>query len=375
MSINGGDIMSDKKMTMLDYVYETPQAVRNNVKNSFNITKNLVDLFLKKDYKRLWIIASGSSYNASQCAKLFIEKYLNIEVKIISPFTFNYYESNLKDDDFAIVISQSGCSTNSIDSLKKLNELKIESIGVTANLDSDFKDYATHIIDYGCGIETVGYVTKGVVTLSVFLMLFSVEASYAKGNLTSEEKAMLLNQISDSMSTYEEITRNTLKLFKDNYKSFTSMTNAYVCGCGISFGAALEGALKIGETIQIPAVAYEAEEFLHGPNLQLNPLYTLFFIDNEDSTSQRTIEIYHAVRSITDRAFIITNNKTVDEQHALRFTSQPNPYLKSIYTVAFFQVLSFMVTNELHKWEKHPLYNKFKTLISYKSKSYIDREC
>jgi len=82
----------------------------------------------------------------------FLTKYLNCDVKIISPNTFIYSESNLKDNDFAFVVSQSGCSTNSIEALKKLKELGFPAIGLTGNIESDFKEFADMIIDYGVGI-------------------------------------------------------------------------------------------------------------------------------------------------------------------------------------------------------------------------------
>ena len=53
-------------------------------------------------------------------------------------------------------------------------------------------------------------------------------------------------------------------------------------------GVALEGALKIGETVHVPSPAYEVEEFIHGPNLQLTPGYTLFFFDAGDAAGERT---------------------------------------------------------------------------------------
>ena len=56
----------------------------------------------------------------------------------------------------------------------------------------------------------------------------------------------------------------------------------------------VRGALKIGETVHIPANAYEVEEYIHGPNLQLTPAYTVIILDNNDHTSQRVHQIYQA---------------------------------------------------------------------------------
>ena len=367
--------MTEKKMTMMDYVLESAPAIAHNVDRSKELTAALVKDFTEKDYKTIWIIASGSSFNGSNCARAFMREYLNCEVKIVTPYTFTNYENNMGEDDFGFVISQSGYSTNSIEALEKLKAMGKKAIGLTGNLDSDFKDHADELVEYGVGIETVGYVTKGVTTLAEFLMLFTIEAALVKGIMSAEQADSLKAEIKKTADAHKIVTEETLKFYETNYKAMTSMTSAYVCGFGASYGTALEGALKIGETIQIPSVAYEMEEFLHGPNLQLTPNYTLFFVDGMDHSSKRVSEIYHAVRTITDEAYIITNDPTVDDDHAIRLPFDTNPLIAPLYSLPFFQIISYKVTEDTHKWEKHPLYNIFKEKVACKTENYVDSEC
>lgn len=355
--------------TMLTYIQETPKQLSLNVKNSKALTQSLVDIYLKKDYQTIWIIASGSSSNGSQCAKPFMMKYLNCDVKVITPSTFIYTENKMKDDDLAFVISQSGCSTNSIDALKKLKEMGQIAIGLTGNLESDFKDYTDLLIDYGVGIETVGYVTKGVTTLAQYLMLFALEAAYAKKIIDEKTYQDVLDEMDDAPRRHEVIQEETNIFYEKNKKALTSMNVSYTCGFMQGYGIATEGALKIGETVQIPSVAYEAEEFIHGPNLQLTPKYTVYFIDDMDKGSERLIQIYHATRSVTDYSFIITNSKEVDDDHAIHLPFDiKEPLLSPLYVLPFFQIIAYRVTTDCHKWEKHPVFEEnFKKNISCKT--------
>ena len=64
------------------------------------------------------------------------------------------------------------------------------------------------------------------------------------------------------------------------------MTNAYVCGVGANLGTASEGALKFGETVSIPTAVYEVEEYIHGPNIQMTPRYSVFLIDGGEGTER-----------------------------------------------------------------------------------------
>lgn len=350
--------MANTKPTMLTYIEETPVQLELSNKNSKELTKELVNLYLQKKYKTIWIVASGSSSNASNCAKPFMMKYLDCNVEIVPPNTFLYSDLTYTDDDFIVVISQSGCSTNSIDALKKLKSINKKVIGITGNINSDFKDYADVVIDYGVGEETVGYVTKGVTTLAQFLMLFALEASGTE----------FIEELNDVPNRHKIIQEETNAFYEKNKALLTSMTVSYACGFMQGYGIATEAALKIGETVQIPSFAYEAEEFIHGPNLQLTPNYTLFFIDDLYKGSKRLEQIYLASRSVTDRCFAITNSDIVDDNHAIRLPFEiKEPLLSPLYLLPFFQILAFRITTDLNKWHRHPLFKDFEKLVSCKT--------
>ena len=55
----------------------------------------------------------------------------------------------------------------------------------------------------------------------------------------------------------------------------TSITVHYALGFDQAYGIATEAALKFGETMKVPSFAFDAEEYNHGPNLQLTPNYTV----------------------------------------------------------------------------------------------------
>ncbi len=362
--------MNKKSPSMLSFIEDTPKQIHYNIENLHVLTEQIVNFYLQKDYQTIWIIASGSSANGSQCAKPFLTKYLNCDVKIISPNTFIYSESNLKDNDFAFVVSQSGCSTNSIEALKKLKELGFPAIGLTGNIESDFKEFADMIIDYGVGIETVGYVTKGVTTLALFLILFALQAAIKKGYISKEKYNEVFEELTDTPSRHQTIQNHTWEFYHKNKAALTSMNVCYCCGFIQGYGIATEAALKIGETIQIPSFAYEAEEFIHGPHLQLTPYYTLFFIDDFSLGSDRLIQIYQAAHSVSDYVFAITNNPIVDDQHALRLPFEiKEPLLSPLYLLPFFQIIAYQVTTDLNKWNKHPMLANFEKYVDSKTET------
>ena len=361
------------KETMMTYVEESPEVILKNVKNRKELTAPLLAEYEKGNYESIWIVASGSSYNGSYCARQFMRKYLKSEVKIVSPFTFLCSEHDFSDKDFVFVVSQSGYSTNSIDALKMIREQGRASIGITGSISSDMKDYADVLIDYGVGVETVGYVTKGVTSFALFLMLFTLEAAVRKGLMKEEEAEAVCRDMEKAAQIHETVQKETMKFFVDHYKEFTSMTNAYVCGCSANYGTALEGALKLGETVKIPSTAYESEEFLHGPNLQMTPGYTVFLIDGGNSSS-RIQTIFKACREVTDRAFLITNQPGCTGEGILNLSFELPELLTPLCFLPFFQILAYQATTALNRWKQHPLLKKMKDTAACKTENYENQD-
>lgn len=352
------------KWTMKDYVRQTPSVCFENIKNYKLLTKPLLDVVKDKHLSKVILVASGSSNNACYCAKPFLEKVLQIEVKIITPFVYTMYESEIKDDELLIFITQSGLSTNTIDAVKKANDLRYQTICLTANTHADIKEFADIVIDYGVGEELVGYVTKGVTTLILFLMLFAVA-------YTNDE--VYLNDIKKAIQHNEDMIEKTLQFIEKHYKKFTSMQNCYVCASGSNVGTAMESALKIGETIHVPSFHYEIEEYIHGPNLQLTPSYSILFYDNQDQASDRLYTIYKATREVSDSCYMISSNSEyTNDEHSLVIENDVCSEVKVLIYIVFPQLLSGVISKDTNSNLQHPLMKKFKQIVSSKTENFVN---
>ena len=353
-----------KKMTMQDYIKETPIVCRNNIQHAKTLVQPLLDQMKGKDIKAIWLIESGSSFNSCHCARAMMRLCLKCEIKIITPFTFTYYEHDITEEDLVCVISQSGLSTNAIEALKKLKAMNHTTIALTGNPNSDIKEYADLVIDYGVKEELVGYVTKGVTTLCLFLMLFAIKASNHQEYYGELEKAIDLN---------EEMIDKTLAFIPLHYKNLTSMRHIYFCGAGSNYGTALEGTLKAGETIHIPSCCYEVEEYIHGPNLQLTPEYNVIFFDGGDVASERVKQVYLATRKVSDRVYMISNHPDLkQDSHVLSLSDQVMSECAPLAYLPFVQLLSYVISSDLNSVKQHPLLKEFKKIASAKTESFVN---
>ena len=367
--------MDSNALSMLKYIMETPAQVRSNIKNAESLTAKMVSLFAARPYKSVWLVACGSSCNAAHCARYYMREYLGVEVKVITPFTFNHYEHDMDKDDFVVCISQSGCSTNTVESLRLCKKLGVPAIGLTGNVHSDFEREADDVVDYGLGEEKLDFVSKGVVTLMVFLMLFALYAARAQGRINNEQVETEKAQMLLGIDNYEEQIRNFPAYFEANKQKLLSMERVYVIGAGANYGTALEGAVKIGETVHIVAVGYEVDEAIHGPQIQLTPNYNFIFIDPGDETAPRIQQSYKAARAMTDRVFILSNNPEITGKEVMRVTHAIKEKLTPLYTLAFIPLISYYVAETNSTWKQHPLMKDYKEILSGKSATYQAYDC
>lgn len=359
------------EVTMMDYINETPEVVLNNVKNSKALVGKLVDFYLENGYQDVVVVASGSSYNGAMCARTYMRKYLQCEVKMLAPFTFvNYEHQYINPKSMLVFISQSGCSTNTLDAIRFAKEKGCKTVCLVGRDDNDAKDIADLTLNWGCGEEKVGFVTKGVVTLALYLMLFALETALIVKRISEEDYQGQLAQFRLAMEIHPQMVEETKKKFEQNFKAFTSKDNMYVLGTGPSYGVAIEAALKISETNGLMAVGVETEEFLHGPIYPTNPDTLVLVIDNNaNKSTERSVDIAKANNIITEKTFCITNSENYDDARSFRTEKQTSCHVSVLYKLACIQTLSYLMTMATNKFEPHPTMKRWKKTNAVAAKS------
>lgn len=356
----------DRKMTMLDYIDETPSVARANIIRRDELVGPVVELCKNGVPRRIVLVASGSSYNACVCAMPFMRSCLGAAcaLRLVTPFALTYYEHDLTPDDLVLVVTQSGLSTNAIEALDALRVRGLRAACLTGNVESDVRDHADTVIDYGVGEELVGYVTKGVTTLTVFLMLLAARLG------ACEER---VSEIEGALGVAEAVRAAADPFYEQHIKRFTGMDVCYCCGTEPTRGVTREGALKIGETVHVPSPAYEVEEYIHGPNLQLTPSYTCLFFDAGDEASARVERVWRATCEVTDSAFLVTPHSLAgSDGRALVTPPLPTPDVASLAYLPFIQLLSYRVSTALGGTRQHPLLRRFKAVAAAKTGHFVN---
>lgn len=351
------------------YIRISGEIMLKNLDRRKELTGRLLEKYLASGKRNICIVASGSSLNASITAEWFMNKYMVADVITMSPTEYMNYKYETVRDRFIILISQSGCSTNIIDAAKKMNSDNIEYATLTGNIQADLSRYAGDLIEYGVGNEVVDYVTLGMTTLIEFLILFAAETGRQSGFIADETYDDIIESIRKCCEESKKVYDSSVKFTERFYDNLLNMHDVMIISDGPNMGIAREASLKFGETLKVPALYFESEEYVHGPNMQLTPEYTIFFIDTNNN-SDRMLDVFEATGLVTEHTYLITDKKAPDSEKVIRFASGILNEITPLVTVVLFQYISAHITKEKNDFKCHPAFDRFEEKIHSKTDDY-----
>lgn len=232
-------------------IYECPHLLKNMIdyyQNKIKIINDDKILNQLKICKKFYLIASGTSYNASLFFKYFYKDIDVINV-IASEFDINDYKIN-KNDVF-IFLSQSG---ETLDVIKAFNQVKNNlKIVITNNMNSYLKRNSNYCIDMKMGKEISVGATKSYFSQVIILYLI-YEIISDKKEETLKEVPLFLQNVLNRISEIKNVSKKI-----KNYKSL------FFIGKKEDYYAAKECSLKLKEITYLHSEALPIGELKHGP--------------------------------------------------------------------------------------------------------------
>lgn len=228
--------------------------------------------------RRVVMIGSGSSHYAADAACRLLIKDGNIDFFATVPEAMGSLE-NPDENTVYWAVSQSGKSTSTEQAVTRLRKGGARIATFTADPEFPLFDAerlqtampaASHApdgptvpvyVEIPCGTEDVGPKTKGMTTTLLTLWLAG------QALLCSFDSQKVAKKASRLIPAFQNFTENLV--FSSSFAEVHSaLLSAAPCITVIAEGAAFplaqEGALKLLETLYVPAFAWEFEEYLHG---------------------------------------------------------------------------------------------------------------
>lgn len=279
-------------LTMYHYIYEQQQALQHILQIRKTCTAGFVSRFQNDPPDRIYLIGSGTSLNGALAAAPFMEQVLQIEVTAHAPSMLPVIRGNRP---LILLISQGGNSTNM---LAAIDELKGRSfLALTGSSDCRINEVCSEHILLACGPEEAGPKTKGYASTILTLYLMALEAALAAGLLSGEQYDAYIAGLESAVSAIDSNLRSAEAWVRANMKAISGTPQFVLVGKHQAGIVAREGALKLVETVLTPALAYEFEEFLHGPigliNDKLGGIYFLPPRDDPDRGRMLALADYH----------------------------------------------------------------------------------
>ena len=284
---------------MYDYILEQPGALKHILENRKTNTSVFVEDWTKHKPDRLYIVASGTSNNAAAGAAPFMEKILGVETHVASPTMLPAVYGKFP---YALFVSQGGNSTNTISAIEKWN--RIPSIALTGQKECRINEIKRHVL-IECGPETAGPKTKGYTSTILTLYLMALEAALANGGITSADYDAYIAVLASAANNMEQNIKAGEAWLNANMDALTKLEKCFVVAPDTGLPVAQEGALKILETLLIPAGAFEFEEYLHGPICALNEkMAAVYFLPGpRDETFERMNRLVEFHRTLSPLVF------------------------------------------------------------------------
>lgn len=281
---------------MKEYIYKTPEAL----KNVLFAGQQLSEILKNSNFDKIVLTGSGTSFHSGMQMRQWMSQISSLPVEVYYPFQVCDEIFLSKENRLFIGISQDGGSYSTFKAMEiaKQNHCLVASIsGYQQVLIDEIADYhfTLPLEPEKAGPKTMGY---SATKLQLLLI-----ANYINGkNVLQEEIKHHISKIVVDLSSYIE------QIFQwvENQKSVIAKAKEIkLIVPAHYYGDGLEGALKILETLRIPVVCYEYDEFIHGIYNAVDENTFLIFYD--DGSVKNILTLFEVLSEWTTHIYVIAN--------------------------------------------------------------------
>jgi len=259
-------------------IYEQSQVISDTLMGRLGeaeVNFEELDAELFAGINEIKLCACGTSYHSALAASYLFERYSKIRCSVEIASEFRYKEPLMSKDTLFVVISQSGETADTLETLKMAKKAGLKSL-VICNVDnSSMVREADASILTRAGIEKGVASTKAFATQMVVFWMLSLYLAKLRSTLTSTELAehiALLREVPSTVAVDDELHEKLRRLSK----RYLHGHGFFFIGRDVFFPLALEGALKLKEISYLHAEGYPSGEMKHGPIALADPeLFTI----------------------------------------------------------------------------------------------------
>ncbi|MCU9847143.1 glutamine--fructose-6-phosphate transaminase (isomerizing) [Defluviimonas sp. WL0024] len=261
---------------------------------------------------RLTLVACGTASYACMTAKYWFESLagLNCEVDIASEF--RYREPPLPQNSFAIFVSQSGETADTLAALRYARDKVAKIVSVVNVATSSIARESDIALPILAGVEVGVASTKAFTCQLAVLLLLALEAGRQRGRIDDAALAEHLKALA-SLPGLMNQTLTREPTIAATAAAIAEAQDVLFLGRGAMFPLALEGALKLKEISYIHAEGYASGELKHGPIALIDKAVPVIVLAPRDALFDKTVSNMQEVMARHGKVVLITDAKGADE--------------------------------------------------------------
>ena len=309
---------------MLKEINEQPKVVQD-LMGILEGQQNERWLKLFEDASRHYLVACGSSYNASIVGTYYFNRLAGLPIIHALGGQFEpMYGNTMEPDSLCILVSQSGETKDILNVLNMIYENDYgKTLGIVNVIGSTLMFKANSYVPMTCGYEISVPATKTYYSQSVIFAYLAAKLGERNGHLDSSEATSFINRLKTGLPRLTQTTIDRTGILAKNLaKSLIDVKDLYCLGYGFTDGVAREGALKIKEICYNHCEGMYSSEFKHGPLSIVTDKYPVIFVTTTED-SWMVINHINEVKARSGRTIIVGEQ----EDSLLPYVANKSDYL------------------------------------------------
>ena len=255
---------------------------------------------------RLTLVGCGTAYYAAHVARYWFESLAGLPCDLDVASEFRYREPPLSPKSWALFVSQSGETADTLAALHYARDKVARTVGVVNVGTSAIARDADIALPTLAGIEVGVASSKAFTCQLAVLAVLALKAARDRGRLTDAELAghladlrALPGLLNQALAVSDECRRLAGWL--------SEAQDVLYLGRGALYPVALEGALKLKELSYIHAEGYASGELKHGPIALIDRNVPVVVVAPRDALFDKTVSNMQEVMARHGQVLLISD--------------------------------------------------------------------
>ena len=286
---------------------------------------------------RITMVACGTASYACHVAKYWFEQIAGLPADIDIASEFRYREPPLSGKSWALFVSQSGETADTLAALRYAKDRVakvISVVNVTTSSIARESDLALPIL---AGVEVGVASTKAFTCQLTVLLLLALKAAVDRGRMTAADLTTHLTALSTLPGLMNHAIGSAAEI-AEIAEQLAEAQDVLFLGRGAMFPLALEGALKLKEISYIHAEGYASGELKHGPIALIDAHVPVIVMAPRDHLFEKTVSNMQEVMARNGKVLLISDAAGIAEAgkgcwKTLAMPSVPNMLAPILYAI------------------------------------------